>query len=188
MKDQRMIVFLDTETTNLLAIEATDINNQPHIVEIYCEKTTMQFETIESYHTLIKPPIRIPENVIKIHGIDNEAVTKQYPFAGYYQPLARFFVGVTHIVGHNLQYDKRMMIYELQRINKQFSFPWPIYNICTVEEIFKIKGHRMSLGDLHFELFGTRFESAHSAEADTKALIRVYKAMVERRMVKGPSI
>jgi DNA polymerase III epsilon subunit-like protein len=41
----------------------------------------------------------------------------------------------------------------------------------------------MSLGDLHEELFGVRFEEAHRAEADTQALVRVFKAMVEKDML-----
>jgi DNA polymerase III subunit epsilon len=179
-------ILMDTETTNLLAVEAADLANQPYIVEIYCIKTNAYLEPISVFHTLIKPPISIPFEVIKIHGIDNERVAGQKPFAGHYRQLANYFLDVTHMIGHNVQYDKRMLIYELQRINKQYNFPWPIRDICTVEEIQKIKGYRMSLGDLHAELFGERFESAHSAEADTKALLRIYQEMISRQMVKGP--
>jgi len=181
-------IFLDTETTNLLAVEAAELQHQPYIVELFCIKTGNFLEEIDVFHKVIKPPITIPDNVIKIHGITNETVAKERPFAAYYQQLAAFFIGCTHMIGHNLQYDKRMMMYELQRINKQYNFPWPIYNICTVEETQKIKGHRMFLSDLHMELFGQSFDSAHSAEADTRALLRIYREMVKRRMVKGPSI
>lgn len=179
------IVFLDTETTSLLAVEAADLVNQPYIVEISCIKCNLENEDQDILSLLIKPPITIPDEVIKIHGITNEQVARQKPFAGHYRDLAKFFVGVSHMIGHNLQFDKRMLENELRRIHKVTNFPWPPYNICTVEEIMKIKGHRMSLGDLHEELFGVRFEEAHRAEADTQALVRVYKEMVKREMVKG---
>jgi len=181
------LIFLDTETTALLAVEAADLQHQPHIVEIYAIKTDDFLRKVSIFHKLIKPPIKIPPEVIKIHGIDDDAVKNEKPFAGYYRMLADYFIGVTHMIGHNLQYDKRMLLYELQRINKQHNFPWPPRDICTVEEIQKIKGHRMSLGDLHEELFGMRFDNAHRAEDDTEALLRVYQEMLRRNMVKGPT-
>lgn len=178
------IIFMDTETTSLLAVEAADLANQPHIVEICCIKTNIWFEKPEIFSQLIKPPIQISDEVIKIHGITNEFVKPYKPFAGYYKQLAAFFLGATHFIGHNLQFDKRVLENELRRINKVTNFPWPPNNICTVEEIQKIKGHRMSLGDLHEELFGVRFEEAHRAEADTQALVRVFKAMVGKGWCK----
>jgi DNA polymerase III epsilon subunit-like protein len=180
------IIFLDTETTNLLAVEAADLKNQPYIVEIYLLITDMNLEPLDEYHTLVKPPISIPQNVIDIHGITDERVAGQKPFAGIFRQLATMFRDSLYMIGHNLQFDKRMLEYELQRINKVTNFPWPIYNVCTVEEIQKIKGHRMSLSDLHEELFGQRFEAAHSAKADTQALLRVYKEMIKRQWTKGP--
>jgi DNA polymerase III epsilon subunit-like protein len=179
-----MIIFMDTETTSLLAIEAADLAHQPHIIEIACVKTDYDFNITDIYTTLIKPPIRIPLEVINIHGITDEEVSGQKPFAGYYRQLSSFFIGVTHLIGHNLQFDKRMLENELKRINRVTNFPWPPKNICTVEEIMKIKGHRMSLSDLHFELFGQGFEEAHRAESDTMALVSVYKTMIYRKMVE----
>jgi len=177
------IIFIDTETTNLLAVEAADLANQPYMVEICCVKVNIYLEKPEVFSQLIKPPIRIPDEVIKIHHITNEDVADKKPFAAHYKDLAAFFIGATHMIGHNLQFDKKILENELKRINKLTSFPWPTTNICTVESIMKIKGHRMNLGDLHEELFGMRFEEAHRAEADTMALVRVFKAMVQKGMV-----
>src|SRR6516162_2007774 len=127
------MIFMDTETTSLLAVEAVDLQHQPYIVEIFAIKTDEFFDQIATYHALVKPPIKIPDDVIKIHGIDNEMVKNEKPFAAHYKTLANFFLGVTYLIGHNLQYDKRMFINELQRINKQYNFPWPPKDICTVE-------------------------------------------------------
>ena len=179
------VIFMDTETTALLAVEAADLEQQPYIVEIACVKTNIFLDKPEVFSQLIKPPIRIPGEVINIHHITNEDVAYKKPFAGYYKQLASFFMGATHLIGHNLQFDKRVLENELKRINKVTSFPWPPNNICTVEEIMKIKGHRMSLGDLHEELFGVRFIEAHRAEADTMALVRVFKEMINRNWVRG---
>ena len=178
------IIFMDTETTSLLAVEAADLYQQPYIVEITCIKTNYELAILDVFTTLMLPAIQIPEEVTKIHGISNAEVVGQKPFAGHYRQLANFFVGVTHLVGHNLQFDKRMLEYELRRINKVTSFPWPPNNICTVEEIQKIKGYRMSLSNLHTELFGIGFEEAHRSEPDTRALVRVYKEMINKQMTE----
>jgi DNA polymerase-3 subunit epsilon len=177
------VIFMDTETTNLLAVEAADLVNQPYMVEICCVKTNIYLDKPEVYTQLIKPPIPIPSEVTKIHHIKDEDVAGQKPFAGYYKELASFFVGARYLIGHNLQFDKRILENELKRINKVTQFPWPPLNICTVEEIQKHKGYRMRLSDLHAELFGQGFEEAHRAEADTMALLRVFKTMVERKMI-----
>lgn len=174
-----MIIFLDTETTALLAVEAAGVEHQPHIVEIFLLKTTDALDELDSLHLIIKPPIAIPEETSKIHGITNDKVKDCKPFAGYYRQIARFFLGVDYMIGHNLQYDKRVLLYELERINKVTNFPWPIVNICTVEETYKRRGHRVNLSDLHEELLGVRFEAAHTAEADTRALLRIYRKMME---------
>jgi len=179
------VIFMDTETTALLAVEAADLEQQPHMVEIACIKTDIHLDNIEVLSQLIKPPIRIPGEVINIHHITNEDVAYQKPFAGYYRQIANFFIGTTHLIGHNLQFDKRILENELKRINKVTSFPWPPNNICTVEEILKIKGYRMSLSALYEELFGMQFVEAHRAEADTKALVEVFKEMIRRKWTKG---
>ena len=178
------IIFMDTETTSLLAVEAAALEHQPYMVEICCVKVNIFLEKPTTLSLLIKPPIHIPDEVSKIHRITDEDVKNKKPFAGEYKLLASFFLGATHLVGHNLQFDKRILENELKRINKVTNFPWPPINICTVEEIVKIKGHRMSLGDLHEELFGVRFEEAHRAEADTMALLRVFREMVNRGMIQ----
>jgi len=181
------VIFMDTETTALLAVEAADLEQQPHMVEIACIKTDIHLDNIEVLSQLIKPPIRIPGEVINIHHITNEDVAYQKPFAGYYRQIANFFIGTTHLIGHNLQFDKRILENELKRINKVTSFPWPPNNICTVEEVQKLKGYRLSLSALHAELFGQGFEEAHRAETDTMALIRVYREMIARKWTKGIS-
>jgi DNA polymerase-3 subunit epsilon len=178
---------MDIETTSLLAIEAADLAQQPYMVEVSCVKTNYNLDIIAILTTLVKPPIRIPFEVVNIHGITDEEVANQKPFAGHYRQLANFFLDVSILVGHNLQFDKHVLEYELKRINKVTNFPWPPNNVCTVEEIMKVKGHRMSLSNLYFELFGATFEEAHRAEADTKALVRVYKEMVNRQWTEGPS-
>lgn len=157
------------------------------MVEFYAMRLNSALELVDELHIIMKPPIRIPEETTKIHGISNLDVAKRKPFAAHWMEIARFFEGQRYLVGHNLQYDKNVLYHELNRINKVTNFPWPIRNICTVEETVKWKGHRMTLTDLHVELFGQAFDKAHSAGADTLALVRVYKELVNRQIVEAPN-
>lgn len=177
-------IFIDTETTSLLAVEAADMADQPQILEIYCMKTDEYLMPINEFHAYCRPTIPIPEQSSKIHGITDDKVADALPFALHYKSLAKFFLGAERLIGHNLQFDKNVLSWSLRRINKQFNFPWPIQDICTIETVVKYKGHRMSLSDCHLEFIGESFAETHTAKADTQALHRIFREMVSREMIK----
>jgi len=52
-----------------------------------------------------------------------------------------------------------------------------------VEQTQHLKGHRLSLGDLHDLLLGERFSGAHRARADVMALARCVSEMIRRDML-----
>jgi DNA polymerase-3 subunit epsilon len=180
------IVFFDTETTSLLNVEAAELKDQPQIVELYAHKTNYSLEPIAEYHAYLKPNIPIAPEASKVHGITDDMLKGYNPFALHYKQLAYFFTGVTHLVGHNIQFDKSVLLYELRRIGKEHNFPWPIHNVCTIEIIVQQKGHRMSLSDLHLELIGESFQETHTAKADTIAVRNVFRKLVEKEMVEPP--
>jgi len=178
------IIVFDTETTSLLAPEIAGADAQPHLVEFAGVKINHQLQTIDQLNFMVKPRVPIPEDATKVHGYTDETVKGMKPFAAHWRILADWFLGATHCVGHNLQYDKLVLSWELIRIGKQLNFPWPPGAICTVEEIQKLKGYRMSLSDLYVELMGESFHNAHSAVADVQATAKVFIKMVEKEMIK----
>ncbi len=178
------IIVFDTETTSLLAPEIAGQAAQPHLVEFAGIKLEEQLAVVDKLTFIVKPPVDIPEDATKVHGYTNDTVANEKPFAAYWKRLANWFVGATHCVGHNLLYDKNVIQWELTRIGKQMNFPWPPGAICTVEEIQKIKGYRMTLTDLYVELMGSTFADAHSATADVQATSEVFRAMVTKGMIK----
>jgi DNA polymerase III epsilon subunit-like protein len=180
------VIFMDTETTSLLGIEAASLDAQPQIVELYCHKTNYNLETIADYHAYMRPNVAIAPEASKVHGITDDMLRGYNPFALHYKRLAYFFTGATHLIGHNLLFDKNVLKYELARIDKVTNFPWPIHDVCTIEVCVVNKGHRMSLSDLHLDLLGESFSETHTAKADTLALRNVFRSMVEKKMIESP--
>lgn len=179
------MIVLDTETTGLLKPGAADIGMQPYITELYACKITPDFEFIGEIETLIKPPIPIGEDTIKITGITNEMVADAPSFIQLYDQLADFFLGETIMVAHNAPFDAGVLAWELTRYGLEFKFPWPKRHICTVEASMPIKGKRLKLSKLHELATGRPHDDgAHRAKDDVMALVRGFKWLVEEGYVK----
>lgn len=175
-----MKVLVDCETTGLLAPSTAPISQQPYITEIFCLKIDDEFNIVDKLYSLVKPPIPLSAEVIKITGI-TDAMLKDAPtFMEVYPFLSEFFFGCDTFVAHNASFDAQDIYYELCRINKQYMFPWPPKHHCTVELSMPLKGHRLKLTQLHELATGKPHdEGAHRAEADVMALYRSYKWLME---------
>jgi hypothetical protein len=73
-----------------------------------------------------------------------------------------------------------MVDIEAQRLGIELR--WPRL-VCTVEQTIALKGYRLSLENLHKELFGEPFEGAHRAKADVAALTRCCRELFKRGMI-----
>lgn len=176
-------VIFDTETTGLIKPDECDINAQPSIIEIYLLKLDDNLVKIDDFETLIKPPVPITEEITRITRIDNNDVRNSPSFIKIFDSLAKFMTGVDTLVAHNLAFDRAMLANELVRINKILRFPWPREHICTVEKTMHIEQRRLTLTNLHKNLFGEAFEDAHRAKSDVDALYRCYKELITTRMI-----
>lgn len=178
-----MLLFIDTETTDLLKPDAANLNLQPHITEIYCVKLTDDLEFVEEFDTFVKPPVPIPQFITQKTGISDETVAGAPPFALVYDELAKFFLGQDAAIGHNISFDLGVIYCELARLNLEFHFPWPKRWICTVEKSMPIEHHRLTLSKLHALATGNPHEGAHRARGDVIALVACYKWLREQMLV-----
>lgn len=178
-----MIIF-DTETTGLVMPELVPLIEQPQIIEFAAIKLDdFTLEQTESVQFLVNPGCKLPEEIIKITGISDDMLVNQPPFAAMYHTLCQFFIGENLMVAHNLDFDKSLLKFELMRIGKEFSFPWPPKQVCTVEASFGINNKRMKLSELHMHCTGQDFKGAHRAWEDTKALCTCVRYLVEQGMM-----
>lgn len=172
-------ILFDTETTGLLVPEINELSAQPYIVDFYAIKIDDDFNVIDEVETYVKPPIPIPAEMTKIHGVSNETVKNAPTMEELYPRLAEFFLGTQKLVGHNVAFDRSMLANELLRCDKLLKFPWPPEHICTVEMSMPIEQRRMNLSSLHTRATGKPHENAHRAKADVFALVRCYHWLLE---------
>src|SRR5690606_17860149 len=119
-----------------------------------------------------------PAVVTKITGITQDQLLGKPRFVEVADGWQEFTQKADVVVAHNLSYDIAVTQFEYQRLERSIS--WPERKVCTVEATEWVKGYRLSLTNLHIELFGEAFDSAHSAENDVRAMGRCYVELHNR--------
>ena len=178
-----MHIFFDTETTGLTKPSSSPLQAQPYITELVAIKTDDDLNEIAMLNIMFKVPVKLEEKVKEITGITDEMLADKNPFSAHYREVAEFWTGCDKMVAHNISYDRDCLRYELMRMGKLLNFPWPIEHICTIEKTMSMKGYRLNLSALHENLFGAKFDGAHRAESDVRAMIKCYKELKVRGMV-----
>ena len=169
------MIVIDLETTGLLAPEASDLKEQPYIIEFAGIKLDSDLKEIDSLEFLVNPGFPLPDIIKKITNIKDEDLKDKPPFISNFDKLAKFFLGVNSMVAHNLPFDKGVLKHNLNRIDKVTSFPWPPNQICTVEISQQVWGKRRKLIDIYKEVTGKEHKGAHRAMADVKATVEVLR-------------
>ena len=175
------ILFLDTETTDLLSPVVARIDKQPYVVEVGI--VTLNDGKIESvYDELVKLPanVTMPEKATKISGItDKELKSHGISKDEMIEDVTEILKDCDMLVAHNASFDVQVMENEANRKGKKF--PWPKRIICTVEETEYLKSHRLSLGDLYEKCFGEKPKGKrHRALDDAKFTAEIYIKLVEK--------
>jgi DNA polymerase III epsilon subunit-like protein len=166
------VIVLDTETTELVENTLVPLDQQPRIIQLCAAK--LDDETLEEVARLkfmCNPGVPIPAEVTKITGFTDADVKDKPKFARYYPQLVDFFFGERTLVAHNLPYDRKLLSYELMRLDKLIQFPWPPEHICTVEATADISGKYLKLTELYEMLTGTKLAQTHHADDDVDALV-----------------
>lgn len=149
-----MIVW-DTETDGLPKPEAVPVNEQPQVIEFagikLNDKTLSEEGRLQFY---CNPGHPLPDEIVKATHITDEMLKDQPPFVAHLSKLQSFFLGQPTMAAHFLEFDRRMLVFELTRLDMVTKFPWPPKHICTMEVSNYIKGHRLSLADLYIMAAG----------------------------------
>ena len=177
-----MLAF-DTETTGLLRPGATELWLQPFIIEIYMAKLNDEFEIIDEFDQLIKPPVPISEEITGITGITNEMVEGSPSFIQIYPDLCDFVCGEEKIFAHNCTFDISMLENELARHDLVNKFPWPSEHICTVEASFPLENKRLTLAKLYKIATGRDIVDAHRARNDVVQMTECIEWLHSKELV-----
>lgn len=178
-------LILDTETTGLIDNRLTKLDKQPHIIEFYgCLSDLKTGKIMCEIEHLIKPPVSISEEVVKITGIDDEMVSKAQPFEAIASQVETLISNSPMVIAHNMSYDKDMIEIEFERLGKKIK--WPEL-MCTVEQTIHLCGYRLNLSALYEHLFKTSFKGTHRAKNDVQALLACCVELTQRGELLGGS-
>ena len=168
-------IIIDVETTGLLQHSGAPLINQPFITEICCIKIDYFFNQIDIFESFVKPPIKLPFHITKLTGITETNLYSAPSFPQIFKSLCNFFSDTKTLVGHNLSFDLMVLVQELKRLKKQYSFPYPPVQFCTLEQSVYLTGHRLKNAELYKIATGKELTGGHRAKADVLATLESYK-------------
>lgn len=190
-------MFIDTETTGLpnnYNAPSSDVNNWPRVIQLSWIITD-QFQNILFKHNhIIKPNgYTIPEESSSIHGITTEYAQIHGEDLNLVLNLFESDIkNVKYVIGHNIDFDKRIIEAEFYRCNRVLSWNGT-KSICTMKQSINFCGLQNMYGyrypklqELYYKLFGTYFENAHDAFNDILATEKCFWEMVKRNIIILP--
>jgi DNA polymerase-3 subunit epsilon len=165
------IVWFDLETTGLVIAKDS-------IIEISAIKTDADLNEIDKFYSLVQPfgDYEMSPAAQEKHGLSKEDLVDSPYFKDIADDLLDF-IEDCDLGGYNIgNFDLAMLVEEFLRAKKVFSYK--TRNLIDAFTIYN-KWESRRLEDYYFRLFGEKFENAHSAEADIRATIRVFKKQQE---------
>lgn len=173
-----MKLFFDTETTGLARFDLPSNHSlQPRIVSIVGILLNDSLKEIASVDYIVKPVgFTIPPQMEDIHGISQTiALLKGTESTKVFSEFQSLVNQCDELVGHNIKFDKVLVEKEgIQLGNKPtFCTMLAMTSLCKIS---KKNGYKWpKLQEAYKFCYGHEFEKAHSALADVRACIAVYK-------------
>jgi len=185
-------IIFDTETTGLIRNTLVDIRKQPQIFDFYGYGIDIDtFEEVDELQIWAKPTIKMEAGAKKATKKDDNFVKDFPPIGGSLQKLKEYIESAEAVVAHNAVYDFNIINMEFKRHDMKIKWPRVI---CTIEQTeagypdengnIVFTGYRLSLTKLHEALFGEKFDGAHEAKTDVRALGRCYIELIKRGWIK----
>lgn len=172
------VLIFDSETTDLWQNTLVSLDKQPEIFDWYgLTFNDETHETIAELQRFARPHGKIAEGASKATKKTDDDFVNYDRFSVAANDIKDYIESHDLVVAHNVIFDWVVTNFEMQRCGLEVNWP-PM--IDTVEKTEWIKGYRLSLTDLHVELFGVKFEGAHNAREDVIALARCYSELVKR--------
>ena len=176
------LFFFDTETTGI------DLRKD-YIIQfggIFGEYDldTQEFRELAVINQYINLPdsVQIPIWASKVHGIYKEDLVSYRQMSYYIEDFLEYMLKADFVIGHNVEFDKNMIIWEARRNYCPFD-PFKIKWIDTMKPctwlIPGIWKKRPKLQELHTYLFWVPFDWAHDAMADIRATKDCFLKLIE---------
>jgi len=193
------VICFDTETTGLPENRNTSIyetSKWPHVVQLsFMVYDDEKKEIVEEYDEIIKidEGVILTPKSVEIHGISRDIISERgVPIVDALLAFKRALKSCERCIGHNISFDKRLLIVEAIR-NKgfdssdnsyvQFQFKNEFCTMMKSVDICKIEKLRgdgttyfkyPTLIELHFHLFKKTPKNAHNSKVDVLICLRCY--------------
>jgi exodeoxyribonuclease X len=187
------IIVLDTETTGV-----DDVSEIIEFSASFPNSSNDSFEDMVNYTERFKPVNGIPADASAIHFITEEDLVGHETYADGHNEFYPFFELKQYFVGHNVQFDRRMLLKNSERVDATEFAPFVDDSrwICTLKLAKKLFAEdpefkNLTLSFLWFK-FGlhttcTRKIVPHSAEDDVymtyKVLVHLVNIAIERGLI-----
>ena len=187
-------LFFDTETTGTpldYNAPSSDIRNWPRLVQLGWILMTEDGEKVSKGNYIIKPDgFTIPIEATKIHKITTKmALELGYNLSYVIDKFLQDFNKAKYIVGHNIDFDKKIVGAELIRLSRPDIMDSK-QAFCTMKsstDFCKIPGYYgykyPKLQELYHKLFGNDFEEAHNAASDIEATQQCFWELRRRKLI-----
>jgi DNA polymerase III epsilon subunit family exonuclease len=155
------VIAFDVETTGLSPL-------MDKIIELSAFKLTR--EGLSSFDTLINPQIKIPEETIAIHGINDSMVQDAPDITEVLPEFFKFTEGLP-LVAHNAKFDCGFVVFQ-SHFHDQEMVPSKIYCSCQFSRsVFKdSENHKLATLVKHLDI---PLENHHRALDDAKASLQI---------------
>ncbi len=187
-----MYLVFDTETTGLprnYNAPISDSANWPRLVQLAWAWYDAEGNRWDYHNHIIKPEgFVIPADAAKVHRISTEkALAEGKPLREILDIFVKEISRARHIVGHNVDFDEKIVGAELFRLAMPNVFLLA-NKLCTMKlssSTIKVSNGRggykwFTLSDLHQHLFSEKFDDAHDAMVDVFACGRCLFGLKEK--------
>jgi DNA polymerase III epsilon subunit-like protein len=194
-----MILFFDTETNGLWKRELKpDHADQPHLVSLAFQ-TCKEEEIVGQFSFRMQPKLlgfKIPEEVVKIHGIsEDEANETGVPTEYALRLFAEQLKNTDTLVAHNLAFDLKIIQRAFDLFAIKFVKPKNLH--CTMmmaKDVMKLKGQFKDykfpkLQECFEAFFHTSPQKYHDALLDVQLCRELYFHLKRKDVeIKGPQV
>lgn len=161
-------IVLDTETTGL------DPDAGHRIIEVGCVELVNRIPSGQIFHQLIDPERDVPEDAVRVHGIDNAKLAGKPKFADVVGRLLSFLGDDDKLVIHNAAFDVKFLNAEFAKVGAA-----PIVMARVIDTI-PLARRRHPGSPVNLDALCKRYNidlsgrEKHGALLDSELLARVY--------------
>lgn len=156
-------------------LETTGLNPETdRIVEFCFIEMDDDCNEVGRWHQRINPGVPIPAETTEIHGISDEDVANEPSLKEFVEKIETLVEGNT-LMAYNHGFDMNTLHYELVRNGgKGLDMGHPVIDPLVIFR--QQKPHSLAGAVKHY--LDEDLQDAHTAEADTNAMVRVFKAQL----------